>query len=64
MDTEWSDSYLVMECMIREGNITAFELGDLLITLESQGLITAPEHAALLELAADAKLEDTPPASA
>lgn len=58
MDTERSDSYLVVERMIREGTVTSFELADLLTTLENQGLITAPEHGALLELAVDAKLGD------
>ena len=58
MDTKWSDSYLVVERMIRESNVTALELRDLLITLESQGLITASEHAALLEQAVAAKLEN------
>ncbi len=58
MDTERSDSYLVVERMIREGNVTSFELADLLTTLENQGLITASEHSALLELAVDAKLGD------
>ena len=58
MDTEWSDSYLVVERMIHEGNVTSLELAVLLTTLENQGLITAPEHGALLELAVDAKLGD------
>ena len=50
-----------LQRMIQEGNVTALELGDLLITLESQGLITASEHAALHELAANAKLEELTP---
>ncbi len=58
MDTEWSDSYLVVKRMIGEGDVSALELADLLIALESQGLISAGEHVALLKLAAHPKLED------
>ncbi|HSL30336.1 MAG TPA: hypothetical protein VK900_14140 [Anaerolineales bacterium] len=61
MDTEYSDSYLVVERMIREGDVTALELGDLLATLESQRLISAQEHGALIELAAETKLKDISP---
>lgn len=49
---EPSDSYLVVERMIRRGEITIEELQDLLATLESQELITVDQHIALLELAA------------
>ena len=63
MDTNASDSYLVVERMLREGSVTALELQDLLVTLESQQLISAPEHAALLELAAGVEVQDAPPAA-
>lgn len=60
MDTDASDSCLVVERMIHDGNVTALELADLLATLENQGLISAQEHATLLELAVEAKLADMP----
>jgi hypothetical protein len=46
-----SDSFLVVERMIRLGEIVLSELGRLLDTLEEQQLITPTEHEDLLELA-------------
>jgi hypothetical protein len=48
---ETSDSYVVVEKMIRLGEITTAELRDLLDTLEREQLISAEEHATLLEMA-------------
>ncbi|HSL44639.1 MAG TPA: hypothetical protein VK897_14480 [Anaerolineales bacterium] len=48
---ETSDSYVVVEKMIRLGEVTIAELEDLLDTLERQELISAEEHGALLEMA-------------
>jgi hypothetical protein len=48
---EDSDSYLVVERMIRAGDIPLSELERLLDSLEEQRLITADEHESLLELA-------------
>ena len=62
VETEWSDSYLVMERMIRAGDVTAAELRDLLSTLESQGLISAFEHLVLLQLAGADEQAVPPPA--
>lgn len=45
-----SDSYLVVEKMIRQGEIAMSELERLLDTLEEQQLITFAEHETLLEL--------------
>jgi hypothetical protein len=47
-----SDSYLVVERMIRLGEISSTELKELLAVLEGQGQLTTEEHQALLELAA------------
>ena len=60
MDTNASDSCLVVERMIREGSITTLELQDLLDTLENQRLISAQEHAELLGLADCSDIEKTP----
>ena len=48
---ETSDSYLVLERMIRAGEILPSELEHLLSSLAGQELITPAEHTALLELA-------------
>ena len=47
---EASDSYLVVERMVRAGDIPLSELERLLDSLEEQQLITADEHESLLEL--------------
>ena len=52
-----SDSYLVVERMLRQGTLKGSELEDLLITLESQGMITPAEHQALLDLAEGLKID-------
>jgi hypothetical protein len=56
-----SDSYIVVEKMIRLGEIVMSELVSLLDTLQEQGLITPKEHKALLELAKRLNRENTPP---
>jgi hypothetical protein len=48
---EASDSYLVVERMIRAGDIPLSELERLLDSLEEQQLITTDQHEILLELA-------------
>ncbi len=48
---EASDSYLVVERMIRAGDIPQSELERLLESLEEQQLITTDQHEILLELA-------------
>jgi hypothetical protein len=48
---EASDSYLVVERMIRAGDIPLSELERLLESLEEQQLITTDQHEILLELA-------------
>ena len=47
---ETSDHYLVVERMIRQGEVSKSELEHLLKSLEEQGRITPAEHHALLEL--------------
>ena len=54
---ETSDSYLVVEKMIRGGEIAIEELQDLLLALEGQELISVEEHVALLNLAAEMDLD-------
>ena len=49
---EPSDSYLVVERMIQQGEISLSELLSLLCSLEDQQLITTAERQSLLELAA------------
>lgn len=49
---EPSDSYLVIERMIQQGEISLSELENLLYSLEEQQLITTAEQQSLLELAA------------
>ena len=56
---ETTDSYLVVEKMIRQREITLSELQELLPTLESQGQISGEEREALLELAMESHLDDT-----
>jgi hypothetical protein len=46
----FSDSYLVVEKMIHQGEIGMSELERLLDSLEEQQLITPAEHETLLEL--------------
>ena len=46
-----SDSYLVVERIIHEGDIPLLEVERLLETLEDQQLITVEEHESLLGLA-------------
>jgi len=53
-----SDSYIVLEKMIRLGEIMFSELQHLLDVLERQGLITSAEHAALLELGSGINTEN------
>lgn len=48
---ETSDHYLVVERMIRLGEVLTSELEHLLDSLEEQDLITPAEHRKLLELA-------------
>ena len=48
---EASDSYLVMERMIRAGEIPLSKLESVLDSLQQQELITAAERESLLELA-------------
>ena len=54
---DFSDSYLVIERMLREGTLKRSKLEDLLVTLESQGMITPAEHQALLDLAEGLKID-------
>ena len=49
---EPSDSYLVVERMIQQGEISLSELENLLYSLEEQQLVTTAEQQSLLELAA------------
>ena len=48
---EASDSYLVVERMIRTSEVMLSELERLLVALKAQELITEAEHEALLDLA-------------
>jgi hypothetical protein len=48
---EPSDHFLVVEKMVRQGEVARSELDHLLSSLEEQGRITSSEHLALLELA-------------
>lgn len=56
---ETTDSYIVVEKMIRQREIALSELQELLPTLESQGQITAEECEALLELATESYFDNT-----
>jgi len=57
---EGSDSYLVVEKMIRQDEIMLSELARLLDVLEGQGQISPPERQALLELARISDADQTP----
>ena len=48
---EASDSYWVVERLIRAGEVSLSELESLLESLKEQGMITSAENEALLELA-------------
>ena len=48
---ETSDYYLVLEKMIRKGDVISSDLERLLDTLEEQEHISAEEHQSLLQLA-------------
>jgi len=56
-----SDSYLVVERMIRQGEVEGSELEHLLSALEEQEQITIEEHKALLQLAEGLNIADTHP---
>jgi len=58
MDT--SDSYIVVEKMLRLGELMFTELEHLLDVLEGQELITSSEHKALLELAKKLNIDKSP----
>jgi hypothetical protein len=58
---EGSDSYLVVEKMIRQDEIMLSELEHLLEVLEGQGQITSEEHQTLLELAQATDADQIPP---
>lgn len=58
MDT--SDSYIVVEKMLRLGELMFTELEHLLDVLEGQELITPSEHKALLELAKKLNMDKSP----
>jgi uncharacterized protein YpbB len=55
-----SDSYIVVEKMIRLGELVYSELEHLLKELERQELITPSEHGALLRLARKLNLDRSP----
>jgi hypothetical protein len=56
-----SDSYLVVERMIQEGEISPSELENLLVSLQEQQLITIAEYQSLLALAGKANAEKRSP---
>ena len=58
---DYSDSYLVVERMIRQGEVSGSELEHLLAALEEQDQITLEEQNALLELAKGLKIGGTRP---
>ena len=55
---ETSDSYIVLERMIRQCEIAISELEPLLDSLEEQAQISSDEHASLLELAKGMDIEN------
>lgn len=55
---ETSDSYIVLERMIRQGEITISELEPLLDYLEAQGQISGEEHESLLRLARELDIQN------
>jgi hypothetical protein len=58
---ENSDHYIVVERMIRLGEVLMTELEHVLDSLEEQELITPSEHKTLLELARRFNKDQTPP---
>lgn len=56
---ETSDHYIVIERMIRLGEVLMSELEHLLDALESQELITSSEHQTLLALAQRLNLDSS-----
>ena len=58
---EGSDSFLVVEKMIRQDEIGLSELESLLEVLEGQEQITAEERQTLLELARASEIDHIPP---
>jgi len=58
---EGSDSFLVVEKMIRQDEIRLSELESLLEVLEGQEQITAEERQTLLELARASEIDHIPP---
>ena len=58
---ETSDSYIVIEKMIRRSEVSKSELEHLLNSLAKQGQITATEHQALLELAEELSRDKATP---
>ena len=58
---EGSDSFLVVEKMIRQDEIGLSELESLLEVLEGQEQITAEERQTLLELARASEINHIPP---
>ncbi|HEY3474028.1 MAG TPA: hypothetical protein VGK56_05415 [Anaerolineales bacterium] len=55
---ETSDSYIVLERMIRQGEIAISELEPLLDSLEDQGQISSEEHESLLKLARELDIQN------
>jgi hypothetical protein len=58
---ETSDSYIVIEKMIRRSEVSKSELEHLLNSLAEQRQITATEHQALLELAEELSRDKATP---
>jgi hypothetical protein len=58
---ETSDHYIVIERMIRLGEVSKSELEHLLHSLEEQGRITPQEHRALLELEEERNRDEASP---
>jgi len=58
---ETSDYYIVVEKMIRQGEVSSSELEHLLDSLEEQERITTTEHQALLGLAEELNLDSLSP---
>jgi hypothetical protein len=55
---EHSPSFLVVERMIRQGEITLSELEPLLDSLEAQGQISSDEHQSLLRMARELDIQN------
>jgi hypothetical protein len=62
LNMETSDSYLVVERMVRAGEIPLSELESLLNSLEEQDLISCAEHESLLKLAPKINTDNPSPA--